>query len=276
MGKTVTTYLLDSDPKGTRYVFISNKICQMYVIPRSQIQVVNNRAVLQTPALYILLGETEEAEPKAYIGQTENFSKRVKNHESRKAFWDRALVFVSRDATMTKADVQYLEHMAIEVASKASSFILDENKQIPKEPNLPEYRKDDMNEFFYDITFLVSFIGCSIFETIELEKEEQKLYHLNSRGCNASGFLSAGGFTVIKGSIITDSSAQSYPSPDKRSILIKEYTNKQGENLVLASDVTFNSPSTAANFCNGMNNNGWTSWKDKDGNTLDNIERNKE
>lgn len=276
MGKTVTTYLLDSDPKGTRYVFISNKICQMYVIPRSQIQVVNNRAVLQTPALYILLGETEEAEPKAYIGQTENFSKRVKNHESRKAFWDRALVFVSRDATMTKADVQYLEHMAIEVASKASSFILDENKQIPKEPNLPEYRKDDMNEFFYDITFLVSFIGCSIFETIELEKEEQKLYHLNSRGCNASGFLSTGGFTVIKGSIITDSSAQSCPSPDKRSRLIKEYTNKQGENLVLASDVTFNSPSTAANFCNGMNNNGWTSWKGKDGNTLDNIERNKE
>ena len=30
MGKTVTTYLIDGDPKGTQYVFISNKICQMY------------------------------------------------------------------------------------------------------------------------------------------------------------------------------------------------------------------------------------------------------
>jgi len=28
MGKTVTTYLIDADPKGTQYVFISNKICQ--------------------------------------------------------------------------------------------------------------------------------------------------------------------------------------------------------------------------------------------------------
>lgn len=46
MEKTVTTYLLDSDLKGTRYVFISNKICQMYVIPRYQIQSVSNRAVL--------------------------------------------------------------------------------------------------------------------------------------------------------------------------------------------------------------------------------------
>ena len=32
MGKTVTTYLIDGDPKGTQYVFISNKICRMYVI----------------------------------------------------------------------------------------------------------------------------------------------------------------------------------------------------------------------------------------------------
>ena len=31
MGKTVKTYLIDGDPKGT-HVFISNKICQMYVI----------------------------------------------------------------------------------------------------------------------------------------------------------------------------------------------------------------------------------------------------
>lgn len=25
MGKTITTYLIDGDPKGTQYVFISNK-----------------------------------------------------------------------------------------------------------------------------------------------------------------------------------------------------------------------------------------------------------
>ena len=32
MGKIITTYLIDVDPKGTQNVFISNKICQMYVI----------------------------------------------------------------------------------------------------------------------------------------------------------------------------------------------------------------------------------------------------
>lgn len=41
MGKTVTTFLIDGDPKGTQYVFISNKICQIYVIPRSNISILN-------------------------------------------------------------------------------------------------------------------------------------------------------------------------------------------------------------------------------------------
>lgn len=273
MGKTVTTYLLDSDPKGTRYVFISNKICQMYVIPRYQIQSVSNRAVLQTPSLYILLGEDDELRQKAYIGQTENFSKRVKDHDSKKVFWDKALVFVSRDATMTKADVQYLEHKAIGVASNSNTFILDENRQVPKEPNLPEHRKDDMNEFFEDIEFLVSFIGCCIFDTVESE-DKHKLFYLRSRGCNASGFYSSNSFTVIKGSIITESSAQSLSSPNKRNRLVGEYTIRKGNNLVLNSNITFNSPSTAANFCNGMSTNGWTSWRNEEGNTLDSVIRN--
>lgn len=34
MGKTVTTYLIDGDPQGIQYAFISNKIYQMFVIPR--------------------------------------------------------------------------------------------------------------------------------------------------------------------------------------------------------------------------------------------------
>ena len=43
MGKTVTTYLIDGDPKGTQYAFISNKICQMFVVPRSNFAYLNSR-----------------------------------------------------------------------------------------------------------------------------------------------------------------------------------------------------------------------------------------
>ena len=84
MGKTVTTYLIDGDPKGTQYVFISNKICQMFVVPRSELAYLNEQEKLQKPAFYILIGEDEQTKPQAYIGETENFRERVKDHENKK------------------------------------------------------------------------------------------------------------------------------------------------------------------------------------------------
>ena len=44
-----------------------------------------------------------------------------------------------------------------------------------------------------------------------------------------------------------------------------------GDKLVMTSDKTFSSPSTAASFCLGRPSNGWADWKKKDGNTLDSV-----
>jgi len=55
--------------------------------------------------------------------------------------------------------------------------------------------------------------------------------------------------------------------------LLAEYTIKSGDRLELESDKTFSSPSTAADFCIGSSNNGWIVWKDKDGQTLDEVYR---
>ncbi len=37
MGKTVSTYLINGESKRTKYSFISNKIYQMFVVPRSNL-----------------------------------------------------------------------------------------------------------------------------------------------------------------------------------------------------------------------------------------------
>ena len=273
MGKTITTYLIDGDPTGTQHVFISNKICQMYVIPRSNLSILNERTDLQTPAFYILLGEDKSTKPKAYIGETESFKERVKDHDSKKAFWQKALIFTAKDAAMTKADVQYLEHRAISEARKANAFVLDENKQTPKAPNLPEYQKDSMDEFFEDIKFLTSFTGCNIFDIVETKKEH--LFYTKNRGCDAIGFYNSSGFTVLKGSVIANGNTNSFSWTEKREKLIKEYTSLKDGKLIMESDRTFSSPSTAADFCLGRSCNGWTIWKDKADQTLDTVYRKK-
>lgn len=271
MGKTITTYLIDGDPKGIQYAFISNKICQMFVVPRSNLSYLNTQEKLQKPAFYILLGEDESTKLQAYIGETENFKERVKDHDSKKAFWQKALIFASKDADMTKVDVQYLEHKAITEAKKANTFVLSDNKQIPKAPNLPEYQRDSMDEFFEDVKFLASFIGCNIFEVSQ--PKEEHLFYTKGRGCNAKGFYSSDGFTVLKGSIIAKIMVPSFNWKEKREKMLQNYTSNENGILVLTSDKTFSSPSTAADFCIGSSNNGWLVWKDKDGNTLDSVYR---
>lgn len=271
MGKTVTTYLIDGDPKGTQYAFISNKICQMYVVPRSNLSYLNEQEKLQKPAFYILVGEDETTKPQAYIGETENFRERVKDHENKKSFWQKALIFVSKDADMTKVDVQYLEHKAITEAKKSNTFTLNENKQVPKVPNLLEYQRDTMDEFFEDIKFLASFIGCNIFEITK--PKEEHIFYTKGRGCNAKGFYSSSGFTVLKGSVIAEESTPSFHWKEKREKLLSEYTTKKGLALIVTSDITFSSPSTAAMFCLGRSANGWDEWKDKEYRTLDVIYR---
>ena len=271
MGKTVTTYLIDGDPKGTQYAFISNKICQMFVVPRSNLSYLNTQEKLQKPAFYILLGEDEATKPQAYIGETENFRERVKDHDNKKSFWQKALIFVSKDADMTKADVQYLEHKAIAEAKKANTFVLSDNKQTPKAPNLPEYRQDSMDEFFDDAKFLASFIGYNIFEISQPKAEH--LFNIKSRGCDANGFYNSSGFTVLRGSVIAKTMTPSFNWKEKREKMVEEYTATKDDKLVMTSDKTFSSPSTAADFCLGRSANGWTEWKDKDGNTLDSVYR---
>ena len=128
-----------------------------------------------------------------------------------------------------------------------------------------------MDEFFEDVKFLASFIGCNIFDISQPKTEH--IFYAKGRDYNAKGFYSSSGFTVLKGSVVAKSMTPSFNWKEKRSLMLQEYTMLEGGNLVMTSDKTFPSPSTAADFCLGRSANGWTIWKDKDGNTLDSVYR---
>ena len=124
-GKTITTYLVDGNPNGIRTCFISNKICKAVVVPRAKLLDAKKRAELQQPALYALLSDSED---KIYIGETEDFLSRIRDHEAKKSFWKKAIIFVSKDNDLTKSDVKYLEYLAIGQAQMTSRYNIEENK----------------------------------------------------------------------------------------------------------------------------------------------------
>lgn len=270
MGKTITTYLIDGTPQGPRMVYVSNKNCMATVVPRSKMGDVLSRKELQKYALYILLGETDEGEPKAYIGETNNFSKRVRDHDQKKDFWSKALVFTSQnESQIDKADVLYLEAKAISLALKNKQYILDENKQNPDLPFLPEHKRDPDDEFFEDIVFLASFIGCNIFEEPSRKRGRHTLsLHLSGRGADARAVYDENGLTVLAGSVVAADCTNSCPSPEKRMRLIGELTEHIDGKRVLKLNKRFDSPSAASVFCLGRSSNGWAEWHDTKGTTL--------
>lgn len=257
---------MTGSPKGPQYVLISNKLCQMIIIPRSDIAIVNEREELKNPSFYLLLGEDINSKPKAYIGQTEVFADRIKHHDNKKKFWNKALIFVSIGGAMTKADVEYLEYRGVQRAKEENRFDL-ENTQIPKQPNLPEHQRDAMDEFFEDCVFMTSFIGCSIFEKEEINNKD--IYNIDRLNCNAKGVYNEEGFKVLKDSRIIRECSRKYKYKANREKWVKAYTYEKDGELYLNSDYQFSSPSTAASYCLGRSSNGWTEWKDKDKNTLD-------
>lgn len=243
------------------------------VIPRSALDIINKRSELQTPAFYILIGEDDLQRPIAYIGETENFAKRIKQHDNQKDFWQKAFVFISNANSITKADVQFLQYISIELANKTKQFNLSENKQNPNAPKLPEHQQSNIEEFFEDVKFLSLFAGCNIFD--HAEQKGKHLFYAKSKGCKGVGFYDEKGFTVLKGSIISKEVVNTISWAAKRNSEVKDYTKEVGDYLSLKVDKTFNSPSSAAVFCLGRHSNGWSDWKDDKGNTLDEVYRKK-
>lgn len=276
MGKTITTYLIKGEPTGPRYVFLDDSTCKMFVIPRSEIKVINDyKEQLSQPALYILLGEDTDGKPKAYVGSTDDFSQRILQHDNKKDFWSRVLVFISATNTFDKADSLYLEYLGFELASKVGRYILSDNKQIPKAPTMPEWKRDTADKIFETIKTLTSFVGCPIFAQVEDTKYSAANIFYCNRKCRAQGVYSSNGFTLFKGSELRPDCSSSFKTNQRkqREKFIKAYCKVVNGIPTTTCDYDFASPSTAAMICVGGSANGWIEWKNKDGKTLDEIVR---
>lgn len=68
-------------------------------------------------------------------------------------------------------------------------------------------------------------------------------------------------FTLLKGSVCADVKKGKKPSVARRNAKIKDN--------ILQEDIICNSPTTAAIIVSGTDANGWTSWKDSQGNFID-------
>lgn len=283
-GCVITTHLLDGNPQGIRRIFIKNKTCEMYIIPRTHLQEakINSSINLNQPGLYILLENISSdfiEKPKAYIGHGEDVGDRLDKHinDKTKEFFEIIFVFVSTDHAINKADVWFLEYHAIDAAKKADRFDLSANAQKGTIPHLSPDQLDVVDEFREFVWMLTSFAGCKIFthpiSIATANKEiERKMFYLNWKGKEAKALYGNGEMVILKGSeprLHTVKSAH----PERRSKAIEGIYDEVDGHCILKNDMAVTSPSRAAWLMSGTGLNRWDWWKTKEGQSLDSIYR---
>jgi hypothetical protein len=99
---------LDTEHPKYRRIKLDQWSGVCYAVPRDVVNaaIKENDAHFNLPCVYIL---TEHNHDEVYIGQTERFAERIKQHVAAKKFWDLAIMFTVPDGTFTGAHAGYVE-----------------------------------------------------------------------------------------------------------------------------------------------------------------------
>ena len=272
-GKTISIHLLNGNPNGVKILELSNRIVRAFEIPRILLSEVKDREDINRAALYFLWDKTSN---KVYVGESDHFYDRVKNHDQNKDFWDTAVVFVAKDDSLDKGDVRYLESLAMSTAKSAErSEIVNSASRTAN--NLHEFKRQAIEEFFEDTSLLLSALGYKIFEQTK-PSADKEIWHCKTRKTDARGIYDKNSFVVLKGSIIDATirpSFKAFPEAIRlRESIFEQISEKiSPDTYRLKNDMFFSSLNQASGFCVGGTVNGWTAWKNRDGRTIDEVIR---
>lgn len=277
---TIKLFLLYGDGTRLRTAEISNWSGKALAAPRTDFDDLLLREELEGSGVYILTGtDAATGKPMAYIGEAEILSDRLKTHKNLE-FWITAVVFLSKDENLTKSHIRYLEGRLIEEARAANRFTLHNAQS--SGARLPEADRADMEEFLAKIHQLLPVLGSELLTPVG-GPQNTEIYapslHTEIRDLVAHGRRTPTGFVVLSSS---QAVAEPRPSAEKywptllalrQQLLADGSMVPQDSHLVFTKDVEFTSPSQAASIIHGGNMNGLSAWKDANGITLGDLER---
>ncbi len=276
--QTVKLYLFEGIPNGAKKIQVSNWSGLAFLIPRNRIKVVDDRDEFKKQCLYFLVSDLS-GDPEVYIGEAENFQKRISQHNrnSDKDFWNICIVFMSKDENLSKAHVKYLEATFISdcrIANRAKKL---HNRNNPEGSRLPEEDCAEMEAFKEYVKLVLSSIGYTFHENVKSEDRVIDKYHIKVGDYVTEGIRNSEGMIIIEGSKIAkkelDENKYKLWTEYRNKYLVEQSIKDDGDYYLVMKNIAFSSVSTAAGFVQGRNANGWKEWKNDNGKTLDEIER---
>jgi hypothetical protein len=281
-GKTIQIFLPDGTPSGIRIAELTTRIVQAVAIPKTELARFFERPESQHIGTYFLFGGDDESlKPLVYIGQTEDLKARLKNHDANKEFWSNAVVLISRTHSFTQAHIRWLEWKSIATSATAKRYRL-ENGNAGGEPFVTEPIRADLAEIFETGALLLESLGYPVFRSYvspsaDTIKGTDEKWFLTGPDTNAEAFFTDSGFVVLAGSrsrAAFSESAKSTGFARRRDKMVADgILRLEGKRYVFTEDYEFQTPSGAAAIVLARHANGWISWRNSKGETLDKIKR---
>lgn len=278
-GFSVRIHLTSGSTDGLQHVTKSNWTGLGLSCSRAEFKNVQKRPEFGNSGIYILIGTNEDGTDEIYIGEAESLGNRIAQHakNEQKEFWTRFVAFTTSDNSLNKAHVRFLESKLILAAKKAAKAKIHNATSSP-ETNLMSWEEDDLNSFLDSLSLLLPIMGVHVFVRDEATPNDST-YHIDSKGVKASGQYQSAGFLVTEGStaVAPENQAPSFAALSRRKLRDKLIEDgvlaKEGKSLTFTRDYLFSAPSAASSVILGRATNGWTTWKDLQGKSLDENER---
>jgi Domain of unknown function (DUF4357) len=286
-GRSLELYFIDGKPDGMLTAEVFNWTGHVLMAPRTRLSAMLARKEANYTGVYILIGE-QDGEPLAYIGEGEDISYRIKNHDAKKDWWTQAILVTSTANNLHKAHVKYLEARLIEEAKTARRSTL-ENGTTPARPSLSEAAQANMEVFLGNLLMVLPALRVDTFlsnlrpaaqpdkplqpkQTFDRPVQAHGVtFELTSRKneYHATAVLEDGEFVVQAGSKARKAwVGEGYGSSSYGNLyaeLKKKGVLEEGESYsFFVVSYSFPSASAAAAVVTGRSANGLIEWKLKD------------
>jgi hypothetical protein len=276
LGTSIRIFLANGGADGVWVVEKSNWTGKALMAPRTRYRELRLRPDLDGPGVYLLIGPTESGVPthRVYIGETDDLPGRLDHHNRTKGFWNRAIVFTSKDANLNKAHIRHLEGRLIGLAQAASRAELD-NGTVGSMPPLSELDTAEAEAFLAEMLLIYPVLGVQVFQKAAEQPSASTLLHLTGKGTKAHGTETPDGFVVHAGLLArhdTVPSIHAYGRQLRDALVEKGRLVPNGAHLRLTEDYVFASPSTAAMVMLGRTANGRVEWKTAGGKSLKDLQ----
>ncbi len=170
-GKSISVYLIDGLANGKIKAQISNWNGIAYKIPRELLSECIDFEAFKQSGVYFLFGNKS-----VYIGQAEvrkngkGIHQRIVDHESDKYknVWDEVVIFTTKDNSLGRTDISYLENRFYNKAKDAGRYVV-QNGNEPTIGTVTEEKEDELEEFMDQAELILGALGYKVFEPVTYE-----------------------------------------------------------------------------------------------------------